>query len=163
MLSFISLIVVLVGCANWLTIGLLQFDFVAGLFGSQSNIFSRIIYVVVGVAAVIMVVNLIKNKGKLVFKNKSKQTKNIKEQLPQEKLRNQPIYAENGEDNAKNNYMYDNNNQVKHNTEAGNEYYKRDENTVNNSNSYYEAGRDNFREQGYFESNNQHSQHNNNN
>jgi len=67
MLALISLILVLVGCANWLTIGLLQFDFVAGLFGSQSNIFSRIVYVIIGVAAVILTVNIIKNKGRIAF------------------------------------------------------------------------------------------------
>ena len=67
MLALISLILVLVGCANWLTIGLLQFDFVAGLFGSQSNIFSRIVYVIVGVASIILTVNIIKNKGKIAF------------------------------------------------------------------------------------------------
>ena len=67
MLTLFALILVLIGCANWLTIGLLQFDFVAGLFGSQSNIFSRIVYVIVGVAAVVLTVNIIKNKGKLAF------------------------------------------------------------------------------------------------
>lgn len=67
MLALFSLILVLIGCANWLTIGLLQFDFVAGLFGSQSNIFSRIVYVIVGVAAIILTINIIKNKGKIGF------------------------------------------------------------------------------------------------
>ena len=71
MLALISFILVLVGCANWLTIGLLQFDFVAGLFGSQSNIFSRIVYVIVGVAAVILTVNIIKNKGRIGFNFKT--------------------------------------------------------------------------------------------
>ena len=67
MLALISLLAVIVGCVNWLTIGLLQFDFVAGLFGSQSNIFSRIVYVVIGVCAVILTVNIIKNKGRIAF------------------------------------------------------------------------------------------------
>lgn len=67
MLALFSLILVIVGCANWLCIGLLQFDFVAGLFGSQSNIFSRIVYVIVGIAAIILTVNIIKNKGKIGF------------------------------------------------------------------------------------------------
>lgn len=67
MLALFSLILVLVGCANWLCIGLLQFDFVAGIFGSQSNIFSRIIYVIVGIAAIVLTVNIIKNKGKIGF------------------------------------------------------------------------------------------------
>ena len=67
MLALFSLILVIVGCANWLCIGLLQFDFVAGIFGSQSNIFSRIIYVVIGAAAIVLTVNIIKNKGKIGF------------------------------------------------------------------------------------------------
>ena len=67
MLALISLIAVIVGCINWLTIGLLQFDFVAGLFGSQSSIFSRIIYVLIGVGALILTVNIIKNKGRIAF------------------------------------------------------------------------------------------------
>lgn len=67
MITLFSLILMFVGSANWLTIGLLQFDFVAGLFGSQSNIFSRIIYVLVGIGAIIIAINLIKNKGKLKF------------------------------------------------------------------------------------------------
>lgn len=67
MLTLISFILLLIGSANWLTIGLLQFDFVAGLFGSQSNIFSRIVYVLIGVGAIITSINLIKNKGKLTF------------------------------------------------------------------------------------------------
>lgn len=67
MIALISFILVLVGCANWLTIGILQFDFVAGLFGSQANIFSRIVYFIIGIASIIVTINLIKNKGKLTF------------------------------------------------------------------------------------------------
>ena len=63
MLSFISFILVSVGCLNWFSIGILQYDFVAGIFGSQSNIFSRIIYTIVGLASIVMIVNMIKNKG----------------------------------------------------------------------------------------------------
>ena len=80
MLALISLILVLVGCANWLTIGLLQFDFVAGLFGSQSSIFSRIIYVIVGVAAIVLTINIIKNKGRIGFNFKKL---NLKKEEPQ--------------------------------------------------------------------------------
>lgn len=79
MIALISLILVLVGCANWLTIGLLQFDFVAGLFGSQANIFSRIVYVIIGVSAVIVCINLIKNKGKLTFNLKKLNKKTMEE------------------------------------------------------------------------------------
>lgn len=67
MITLFAFLLLIIGSANWLTIGLLQFDFVAGLFGSQSNIFSRIVYVLIGVGAIITTVNVIKNKGKLVF------------------------------------------------------------------------------------------------
>ena len=67
MLTLISLLLVIVGSINWFCIGLLQFDFVAGLFGSQSSIFSRIIYFLIGVGAIFMSYTLIKNKGKLKF------------------------------------------------------------------------------------------------
>lgn len=63
MLSFISFLLVSIGCINWFSIGILQYDFVAGIFGSQSNIFSRIIYTLVGIASIVMIVNMIKNKG----------------------------------------------------------------------------------------------------
>jgi len=90
MLALISFILVLVGCANWLTIGLLQFDFVAGLFGSQSNIFSRIVYVIIGVASIIITYNALKNKGKIAFNFKKLS------------MQKEPLAAtESGEDRAK--------------------------------------------------------------
>lgn len=71
MLTLISTILVIVGTLNWFTIGALQYDFVAGLFGSQANIFSRIVYVLVGIAGIFLAYSIIRNKGRLVFKNKS--------------------------------------------------------------------------------------------
>lgn len=67
MVTLFAFLLLIIGGANWLTIGLLQFDFVAGLFGSQSNIFSRIVYVLVGVGAIVVTINVVKNKGKLAF------------------------------------------------------------------------------------------------
>ena len=55
MLSFVSFILMCIGCLNWFSIGILQYDFVAGIFGSQSNIFSRLIYTLVGIASIIVV------------------------------------------------------------------------------------------------------------
>ena len=82
MLSFISFLLVSVGCINWFSIGILQYDFVAGIFGSQSNIFSRIIYTLVGIASIIMIVNLIKNKGtyKVSFKDENSEYENYLEE-----------------------------------------------------------------------------------
>ena len=53
------------GGLNWLMIGALQYDFVAGLFGTQANVFSRIIYVIIGVASMSILVITIFSKGRL--------------------------------------------------------------------------------------------------
>ena len=50
MLNKISLILVIIGALNWLTIGLFGFDCVGALFGGQMAIMSRIIYTLVGLA-----------------------------------------------------------------------------------------------------------------
>ena len=65
MVRVIAYILMIVGGINWFTIGTLQYDFVAGVFGLQSNIFSRIIYAMVGVATLYILVVTIFNKGRL--------------------------------------------------------------------------------------------------
>lgn len=54
-----------VGGLNWLMIGALQYDFVAGIFGTQANVFSRIIYVFIGVCSIYILVVTLFSKGKL--------------------------------------------------------------------------------------------------
>lgn len=87
MLAFISFLLVCIGSFNWFTIGILQYDFVAGLFGSQANVFSRLVYALVGVASIIVIFNLIKNKGKFVisFKKASDEFKEFKEEQEENK------------------------------------------------------------------------------
>lgn len=51
MIDRISLILTIVGGLNWLLVGLFQFDLVAFIGGGQAAIISRIIYTVVGIAA----------------------------------------------------------------------------------------------------------------
>lgn len=90
MLAFISFLLVIIGSLNWFCIGLLQYDFVAGIFGSQSNIFSRLVYTLVGIASIIVAFNLIKNKGKFIvsFKKANKEyTEYISEKNQDEKNR----------------------------------------------------------------------------
>lgn len=41
-----------VGGLNWGLVGLFQFDLVASLFGGQSALLSRIVYILVGLSAV---------------------------------------------------------------------------------------------------------------
>ena len=45
-----SLVLVIVGALNWLLVGLFQYDLVAGIFGGQTALVSRIVYALVGVA-----------------------------------------------------------------------------------------------------------------
>ena len=100
MLSLISFILVCIGCINWFCIGILQFDFVAGLFGSQSNIFSRLIYTLVGVAAIIVIANFVTNKGKFVvsFKKANKEYNDYKEEKKVENRRKALAATESAED-----------------------------------------------------------------
>ena len=65
MLKIVAFVITIIGGLNWLAIGMLQYDFVAGIFGTQANIFSRIVYTLVGVSAVYVTCAIIANKGKL--------------------------------------------------------------------------------------------------
>ena len=51
MIDRFSLILTIVGGINWLLVGLFQFDLVAYIFGGQDATLSRIVYAVVGIAA----------------------------------------------------------------------------------------------------------------
>lgn len=54
-LTWIALILVIVGGLNWLLVGALNFDLVAALFGEMSGL-SRIVYVLVGLSAIYLLV-----------------------------------------------------------------------------------------------------------
>ena len=47
----IALILAIVGGLNWGSIGIFRFDVVAALFGGQDSVVSRVIYTLVGLAA----------------------------------------------------------------------------------------------------------------
>jgi uncharacterized membrane protein YuzA (DUF378 family) len=49
----IALIIVIIGAINWLLIGLFKFDLVAAIFGGQTRAASRVIYIIVGLAAIV--------------------------------------------------------------------------------------------------------------
>ena len=51
-LDRIALALIVIGGINWGLIGIFQFDLVAWLFGGQGAVLSRIIYTLVGIAAV---------------------------------------------------------------------------------------------------------------
>lgn len=52
MLDKIALTLLIIGGLNWGSVGIFQFDLVAFIFGGQSGIVSRIIYIIVGLAAI---------------------------------------------------------------------------------------------------------------
>lgn len=56
-LDIVAYVLILVGALNWGLVGLFGFDLVAALFG-EMTIFSRIVYALVGVAAVYDIVSL---------------------------------------------------------------------------------------------------------
>ena len=51
-LDRIALILALIGGLNWGSMGLFKFDIVAWIFGGQDSVIARIIYTLVGLAAV---------------------------------------------------------------------------------------------------------------
>jgi uncharacterized membrane protein YuzA (DUF378 family) len=53
-LMWIALILVIIGGLNWGLVGFFDFDLVATLFGVMSTV-SRVIYALVGIAAIVMI------------------------------------------------------------------------------------------------------------
>ncbi|MEG2083406.1 MAG: DUF378 domain-containing protein, partial [Oscillospiraceae bacterium] len=51
MVKMISAILIVIGGINWGLIGFFKFDLIAAIFGSQDNIWARIIFALVGIAA----------------------------------------------------------------------------------------------------------------
>ena len=55
--NVIALLLVIVGAANWLLVGLAKFDLVAALTGNsfgQTNTISTVIYVLVGISGLVL-------------------------------------------------------------------------------------------------------------
>lgn len=55
-LTWLSVVLVVIGALNWALVGLFDFNLVAAIFGDQS-IISRIIYAVVGLAGIYIAVD----------------------------------------------------------------------------------------------------------
>ena len=51
-LDKVALILAIIGGLNWGSIGIFRFDIVAALFGGQDSVVSRVIYTLVGLAAI---------------------------------------------------------------------------------------------------------------
>ena len=65
LMNLISFIILAIGGLNWLSVGVFQFDIVAGIFGSTANIVSRIIYILVGIATLYLIYASIVERGKI--------------------------------------------------------------------------------------------------
>lgn len=63
MVTLIATIIAIIGCFNWLLIGVFSFNLVTWIFGV--GIFARIIYALVGIAGLWLIFILIKKRGKL--------------------------------------------------------------------------------------------------
>lgn len=70
MITFISFLLVIAGGFNWFSIGFLQYDFIAGVFGTQASVFSRIIYILVGIASMWILIMAVRHAGKIDIFNK---------------------------------------------------------------------------------------------
>lgn len=80
MICLICFIVAMIGGLNWLSIGILQFDFVAAIFGSQAHVVSRIIYVLVGFACIFLICRAFATKGRLEFRREKFKKENSEPQ-----------------------------------------------------------------------------------
>jgi len=100
MFTFIAFILTMLGSINWLLIGLLQYDFIAGLFGYQGSMFSRIIYIIFGAGAVYFAIRIILNKGSVKVFEKKKKKENTSQQNTTSEF--QPAYSnvEAGQENT---------------------------------------------------------------
>lgn len=61
-MDIVSLILVIIGAANWGLVGFARFDLVAWIFGGQTAGFSRIIYALVGLAGLWCITLLFRRK-----------------------------------------------------------------------------------------------------
>ena len=84
MISIFAFVIVMFGSLNWLCIGFFQYDLVAGLFGYQGSIFSRLVYIVVGIAAIYLIFVIIKNKGRLTANKLKKEEQPIVDKMTDE-------------------------------------------------------------------------------
>lgn len=73
MMNLISILILIIGGLNWASIGFLQYDFVAGFFGTQASIFSRLIYICIGIATLYFIFMIFKYKGNVkIFDRRKK-------------------------------------------------------------------------------------------
>ena len=69
MMDRIALFILLIGGVNWGLVGLFQFDLVAWAFGGNASVISRIVYIIVALAAV-WCISLFFRKNEIVEEEK---------------------------------------------------------------------------------------------
>ncbi len=69
MLDRIALILVIIGALNWGSIGLVNFDIVGWIFGGQSAVVSRIIFVVVALAGLWCISLLFRKRERIALED----------------------------------------------------------------------------------------------
>lgn len=133
-MNFIAFLLVIAGSINWLLIGLLQYDFVAGIFGYQGSVFSRLIYIIVGAAALFLVVKLFIDKGSIhVWGAKKKKLKESREQYTRYEPRPSNIEASREESRRR---------ESGYNEHADYDYdYERDDRDYHHDNARKNSGR----------------------
>lgn len=72
MMNLLAILILIVGGLNWASIGFLQYDFIAGFFGTQANIFSRLIYICIGIATLYFIFMTFKYKGNIKIYDRKK-------------------------------------------------------------------------------------------
>ena len=55
-LARLSLLLVIIGAINWLLVGVFQFDFIAAIFGGQDTMGARMVYTLIGIAAILVLI-----------------------------------------------------------------------------------------------------------
>ena len=71
MLDKIALTLLIIGGLNWGSIGIFQFDLVAFIGGGQNGVISRIIYIVVSLAAIWCISLLFRDTDDTVVKDRN--------------------------------------------------------------------------------------------
>lgn len=60
-LQKIALVFVIIGALNWGLVGLFEFDLVASIFGSATNIIAKIVYILIAICGIINIGILFKH------------------------------------------------------------------------------------------------------
>ena len=71
MLDKIALTILNIAGINWGSVGIFQIDLVAWIYGGQTGIISRVIYVLVGLAAIWCISLLFRDSRNTVMENSS--------------------------------------------------------------------------------------------